>query len=100
LSRELPPHSGFVGLSPADLDSSVRDLLQGSETQGWKTENSGIPHLVKNPVAVEKLHPTKFAKIKLRQEALQSIFSVRPYIFHPPTFGCFGTNGEFFNTHA
>ena len=35
-------------------------------------------------VAVEKLLPSKFAKIKLRQEALQSIFSGGADIFYPP----------------
>jgi hypothetical protein len=44
--------------------------------------------LVKNPVAVEKLLPEKFAKIKLRQEAPQSIFSGWVDIFYPPNFGC------------
>jgi len=43
--------------------------------------------LVKSGVAVEKLFSTKFAKIKLRQEALQSIFSGRLDIFYPPNFG-------------
>jgi hypothetical protein len=46
-------------------------------------------------VAVEKLFSTKFAKIKLRQEALQSIFSGRLDIFYPPNFGCFEKNGLF-----
>jgi len=35
------------------------------------------------PVGVEIVILTKFAKIKLRQEALQSIFSGRPDIFYP-----------------
>jgi hypothetical protein len=35
-------------------------------------------------VAVEKLLPAKFAKIKSLQEAPQSIFSGRVDIFYPP----------------
>jgi hypothetical protein len=46
-------------------------------------------------VAVEKLFSTKFAKIKLRQEALQSIFSGRLDIFYPPNFGCLGRKVSF-----
>ena len=47
------------------------------------------------PVAVEKLLPTKFAKIKSRQEALQTTFSVFLIIYYPPNFGCFEENGLF-----
>jgi hypothetical protein len=46
-------------------------------------------------VGVEKLLPTKFVKIKLRQEALQSIFSGRRDIFYPPNFGCLGRKASF-----
>jgi hypothetical protein len=38
-------------------------------------------------VGVEKLLLAKSARIKSRQEALQSIFSVRLDIFYPPNFG-------------
>src|SRR5271169_2993514 len=38
---------------------------------------------MKTGVAVEKLLPAKFAKIKSRQEAPQSIFSGRVDIFYP-----------------
>jgi len=38
-------------------------------------------------VAVEKLLPAKFAKIKSRQDALQSIFSGRLDILYPTNFG-------------
>jgi hypothetical protein len=58
------------------------------------TENR-IGFLVKSPVAVEKLLPTKSAKIKLRQEALQSIFSGCRDIFYPPNFGCLGVKASF-----
>ena len=51
--------------------------------------------LVKNCVAVEKLFPAKFAKIKLRQDALQTTFSVFLDIFYPPNFRCFDENGVF-----
>jgi len=46
-------------------------------------------------VAVEKLLPAKFAKIKSRQEAPQSIFSGRVDIFYPPNFGCLGQKVSF-----
>jgi hypothetical protein len=46
-------------------------------------------------VAVEKLLPAKFAKIKSRQEAPQSIFSGRVDIFYPPNFGCLGRKVSF-----
>jgi hypothetical protein len=46
-------------------------------------------------VAVEKLLLVKFPKIKLRQEAPQSIFSDRVDIFYPPNFGCFEKSGLF-----
>jgi hypothetical protein len=51
--------------------------------------------MVKNRVAVEKLLPAKFAKIKLRQDALQTTFPVFLDIFYPPNFGCFEENGVF-----
>jgi hypothetical protein len=46
-------------------------------------------------VAVEKLLPAKFAKIKLRQDAPQSIYSGRLYIFYTPNFGCLGRKVSF-----
>jgi hypothetical protein len=39
--------------------------------------------LMKSGVAVEKLLPAKFAKMKLRRDAPQSIFSDRLDIFYP-----------------
>ena len=45
-------------------------------------------------MAVEKLLRAKFAKIKSRQEAPQSIFSGRVDIFYP-NFGCLGQKGSF-----
>jgi hypothetical protein len=45
-------------------------------------------------VAVEKLLPAKFAKIKLHQDALQTTFSVFLDIFYPPNFGYFEENAE------
>jgi len=50
-------------------------------------------------VAVEKLLPAKFAKIKSRQDALQTIFSDRLDIFYPPNFGWLGREKKFFNSH-
>ena len=44
---------------------------------------------------VEKLLPAKFAKIKSRQAALQTTFSVFLYILHPPISRCFEENGLF-----
>jgi hypothetical protein len=46
-------------------------------------------------VAVEKLLPAKFAKIKLRQDALQTTLSVFLGIFYHPNFGCFEENAVF-----
>ena len=46
-------------------------------------------------MAVEKLFPAKFGKIKLRQDALQTSFSVFLDIFYPPIFRCFDENGVF-----
>jgi hypothetical protein len=46
-------------------------------------------------VAVEKLFPAKSAKIKSRQDALQTTFSVFLDIFYPPNVGYFEENGLF-----
>jgi hypothetical protein len=46
-------------------------------------------------VAVEKLLPAKFVKIKSRQDAPQSIFSGCVDIFYPPNFGCLGRKASF-----
>ena len=46
-------------------------------------------------MAVEKLILSKSTKIKLRQEALQSISSGRLDIFYPPNFGCLGRKASF-----
>lgn len=51
------------------------------------------------PVGVEIVILTKFAKIKLRQEALQSIFSGRLDIFYPPNFGSLRRKSSF-NSHG
>jgi hypothetical protein len=50
------------------------------------------------PVAVEKLAPEKSAKIKTRQEALQTIFFDDLDIFYPGISTCLGER-EFFNSH-
>src|SRR2546421_5985923 len=46
-------------------------------------------------VAVEKLSTPKFTKIKLRQEALQSISSGRLDVFYPPNSASFRGKGSF-----
>jgi hypothetical protein len=46
-------------------------------------------------VGVEKLFPAKFAKIKSRQDTLQTTFSVFPDIFYLPHFGYFEEDGVF-----
>ena len=51
--------------------------------------------LVITPVAVEKLTSKKSAKIKTRQEALQTIFLSRLDIFSLPIFECFQKKGLF-----
>src|ERR1700730_11123332 len=59
--------------------------------------NYGPPGSVSalTPVGVEIVILTKFAKIKLRQEALQSIFSGRLDIFYPLKFRLFEAKSEF-----
>src|ERR1700730_19241607 len=56
--------------------------------------------LYRTGVGVEKLFPAKFAKIKSRQEALQTTFSVFLDIFYPPNFGYFEENGLFQHPQA
>jgi hypothetical protein len=51
--------------------------------------------LVMMPVAVEKLASEKSAKIKTRQEALQTIFFDDLDIFYPRISTCFGKKGVF-----
>ena len=51
-------------------------------------------------MAVEKLLSVKFAKIKLRQDALQTIFSIFLDIFYPSNFRCFEENGLFQHPQA
>ena len=46
-------------------------------------------------MAVEKLSTPKFTKIRLRQEALQSISSGRLDIFYPPNSASFRGKGSF-----
>jgi hypothetical protein len=46
-------------------------------------------------VAVEKLLPAKFTKIKSHSDALQTTFSTLLDIFYPPNFRCFDKNGVF-----
>jgi hypothetical protein len=46
-------------------------------------------------VAVEKLVSAKCSEKILRQEALQTTFSVFLDIFYHPNFGCFEKNGLF-----
>ena len=57
--------------------------------------------LLKNPVAVEKL--TLFQKIRENNFAsrfdLSDVFEFKD-ILHPPNFGLFGAEREFFNSHA
>jgi hypothetical protein len=47
------------------------------------------------PVAVEKLAPEKSAKIKTRQEALQTIFFDHLDIFYPGISTCLRKKGVF-----
>jgi hypothetical protein len=60
---------------------------------------SALPRPPAGPYAVEKLLSVKFAKIKSRQDALQTTFSVFLDIFYPPNFCCFGKM-DFFNSHS
>jgi hypothetical protein len=56
--------------------------------------------LLLSGVAVEKLLPAKFAKIKSRRDAPQSIFSGRLDIFYPPDFGCLGRKSSLSTAHS
>jgi hypothetical protein len=51
--------------------------------------------LVVRPVAVEKLAPERSAKIKTRQEALQTIFFDHLDIFYPGISTCLRKKGVF-----
>jgi len=51
-------------------------------------------------VAVEKVIRRKFAKIKSRQDALQSTFPIFRDIFYPPNFGYFEETGLFQHPQA
>jgi hypothetical protein len=51
--------------------------------------------LTKSGVAVEKLVPAKFGKIKSRQDALQTTFSVFLDISYPPNLAVWDERGVF-----
>jgi hypothetical protein len=63
--------------------------------EGVEVGGVGERPLAINRVGVEKLLPAKFAKIKSRQDALQTTFSIFPDIFYPPIFDCFEENRLF-----
>jgi hypothetical protein len=65
---------------------------QGQCLAGLKPRN---PSMSESRVAVEKLLRAKCAKIKLRQDALQTTFSIFLDIFYPPNFRCFEENEVF-----
>src|ERR1019366_2685393 len=77
------------------LSTLRRSISSPNAWLSWTATRDGRGQLTLTGVAVEKLLPTKFAKIKLRQEALQSIFSGRLDIFYPPNFGCLGRKASF-----
>jgi hypothetical protein len=59
---------------------------------------SALPRPPAGPYAVEKLPPAKFAKIKSRQDALQTTFSVLLTFSIPQIFAVL-RKMDFFNTH-
>ena len=61
---------------------------------------SALPRPQAGPSAVEKLLLAKFAKIKSRQGALQTTFSVRVDIFYTANSCCFEENGLFQHPQA
>ena len=64
--------------------------------QKWRSQDkflSALPRPPAGPYAVEKLLPAKFAKIKSRQDALQTTFSVFLYILLSPISRGFEENG-------
>jgi hypothetical protein len=70
--------------------------------QKWRSQDkflSALPRPPAGPYAVEKLLPAKFAKIKSRQDALQTTFSVFLYILLSPISRGFEENG-LFNRHG
>ena len=77
------------------LSTLRRSISSPNAWLSWTATRDGRGQLTLTGVAVEKLLPTKFAKIKLRQETLQSIFSGRLDIFYPPNFGCLGRKASF-----
>jgi hypothetical protein len=74
-----------------------RPSYDTSHVENYRMEQ---PQLSLTGVAVEKLPPAKFAKIKLHQDALQTTFSVFLDIFYPPNFRCFDENGVFQHPQA
>jgi hypothetical protein len=63
----------------------------------WSSGTRFTPSVV-NRRGVEKLHPAKFAEIKLRRDALQTSFLVF-WTFSTTQFWPFGRKLGFFNTH-
>src|ERR1039457_5738611 len=87
----------FHGGSPCNARSVAQSLGRMAllfRPPGPRHQDSPRP-LMKPGVGLEKLLPTKFAKIKLLQEALQSISLGRLDIFYPPNFGCLGRKASF-----
>src|SRR5206468_13108101 len=91
-SREIIPNKMSDGRKNQEMEKGIH-VIRHRPRCAWGRQ------LTKSGVAVEKLLSVKFAKIKLRQDALQTIFSIFLDIFYPPNFRCFEENGLFQHPH-
>ena len=75
--------------------------LRSSSPSSLRPRRASLPdRLLQSGVAVGKLFFAKFAKMKLRQDALQSIFSVRLDFSIPQILAVFGEKGVFQHPQA
>ena len=77
-----------------------RDIFEALPRSVNDDQPGNYCQLLQPGVAVEKVFPARFAKIKSRQEALRTTFSVFLDIFYPPIFRRFGENGLFQHPQA
>jgi len=82
------------------LNDSTSTYSGNHEIHRPPKRNLANTWLLLTGVAVEKLFPPKSAKIKSRQDALQTTFSVLVDIFYPPNSGCFEKKGLFQQSQA
>src|SRR5208282_489979 len=78
---------GFMSTSPVPWHEPTVQRQPWQPLDGRQLYRR-LRRLLLTGVAVEKLLPAKFAKMKSRQEALQATFSGRLDTFYPPNFAC------------